>query len=435
MRIIFSAGTWVSLIFFILQGCAGTIVQRHKGVVVHQTENAAGLMVGFPPPPDRRVSTDNWQNTPYNSWGFFNVSKFLPTTSIRRGFRPAKILIRWTKNIDLITFDDREGNLMSVGQMLKATHTDGFIVTKDRKIISEQYFNGMQPAARHIIWSCSQAIIGSLVGVFVNNGQLDLNASVAEYIPELARSGFGDATLRQVLDMQVALDYSEDFNTDAAPNVRQLYRAAGFGPARTPEEDSIYAFLPTIGKKGEHGVVFQYATPNTEVLGWILERVSGKSLAQLLSDRIWAQLGAERDAYSVVNRVGGVSPGGGINLTLRDFARFGLMHQYNGRFNNRQIIPDTWINDIESDANRSAFKKNTAARLFPQGSYRNQWWVSGNPHRAYMAIGIYGQFLYINPKSKIVIAKMSSYPKPVNPEFTFITLKAFEAISSSLEKI
>lgn len=402
---------------------------------MHQTENSPGLMQGFPPPPEKRVSIDNWTKEPYSSWSFFHVSKLLPTESISRGSRPLRVLTRWTKNINLITFNDRDGKLMSVGQMLSATYTNGFIVLKEGKIISEQYFNGMNPASRHIIWTCSQSMLGSLIGVFVQNGLLDPDARVDNYIPELAGSGFADATLQQVLDMQVALDYSEDSRATTSPNVNQLYRAAGFGQPQAPEEQTIYDFLPTIGKKGEHGTVFQFATPNTEVLGWILEKVTGKTLVQLLTNIMWRQMGTERDAISVVNRAGSASPGGGFNLTLRDFARFGLVHQYDGRFNSRQIVPDGWIQDIQRNGDKQVFKKSQAASIFPMGSYRNQWWVTGNKFGSYLAMGIHGQYLYISPGAKVVIAKLSSHPKPEDPELMFITLRAFEAISSTLEKI
>ena len=435
MRLVLSTCLWICLIAFTLQGCGGVKVQHQKAVVLHPVENPADRMTRFPPPPDRRLTFENWQTAPYNRRGFFSVSRIMPTVSIFRGYRPAKILLRWTKNINLITFDDLDGNLMSVGQMLDATYTNGFIVLKDGKIITEQYFNGMVPKSRHIIWSCSQSIIGSLIGIYVKNGLLDANASVSSYIPELAGSGFADATIQQVLDMQVALDYSEAFGSETTPNIVQLIRAAGLGEPQAPEEQTVYDFLPTIGKKGVHGTVFQYATPNTEVLGWILERVSGKPLAELLSERIWAQIGAERDAYSIVNRAGSMASGWGINLTLRDFARFGLVYQYNGRFNSRQIIPDTWIQDIETKGDKQAFSKGMAVSYFPQGSYRNHWWVSGDVSGSYMAIGIHGQFLYISPRSKVVIAKLSAYPQPVDPKLTYITLKAFEAISSTLEKI
>ena len=419
----------------VLQACSGTAVQQPRRVVIHQTENSPGMMQGFPPPPEKLVSIDNWTNEPYSSWSFFNVSKLIPTDSISRGTRPVRPLSRWTKNINLITFDDRDGNLMSVGQMLNATYTNGFIVLKDGKIINEQYFNGMGPASRHIIWSCSQAMLGSIIGVFVQNGLLDPDARVESYIPELTGSGFADATLQQVLDMQVALDYSEDFRATTSPNVNQLYRSAGFGQPQAPEEQTIYDFLKTIGKKGEHGAVFQFATPNTEVLGWILEKVTGKSLIEVLAHRMWRQIGAERDAISVVNRAGNASPGGGFNLTLRDFARFGLVHHYDGRFNSRQIVPDAWIQDIRRNGDKQVFKKSPAAAIFPEGSYRNQWWVTGNRFGSYLAMGIHGQFLYISPRAKVVIAKLSSHPKPEDPELMFITLSAFEAISSTLEKI
>jgi CubicO group peptidase (beta-lactamase class C family) len=422
------------LVAVILQSCSAPLKQRNNGVVIDPYSTETGLLMrGAPPPAERRVNFDNWRTAPYNRWGFLHVSRIVPSATIYRGTRPVDIMTRWTKNINLITFNDRDGKLMSVGQMIQNTYTDGFIVLKDGKIITEQYFNGMTPANRHIIWSCSQAVVGSLMGIFVQNGTVDLTATVDQYIPELRDSGFGDATLRQVLDMRVGLHYSEDYAADAPRNIRQLWRATGFGPPRSPDEYSIYDYLASIPKKGTHGLSFQYATANTEVLGWIIERVSGKPLVQVLSETIWSKMGVERDAYSIVNRLGSASPGGGFCLTLRDFARFGQTHLLNGRFNDRDVIPAFWIEDIRTAAGRPALRNSDVEGLFSQTGFRSQWWVTGSADGSYFAMGIYGQFLYINPESKVVIAKMSSYPEPENPEFTYISLRSFQAISHTLK--
>ena len=435
MRSVISISLLPLAVILFLQGCSAHVTQKARGSIKHPPAVESGLMQGVPPAPDRRVTFDNWMTPPYNRWGFLHVSTIVPTASIYRGNQSLMPLTRWTKNINLITFDDPDGSLMSVGQMLEKTYTDGFIVLKDGKIITEHYFNGLTPNTRHIIWTCSQAIIGSLVGIYVKRGKVDLNSRVTDHIPELAESGFGDATLQQLLDMQVGLDYSERYDSASVPNVSQLWRAAGYKPAQSPDEYSIYDYLRTIGKVGTHGALFQYATPNTEVLGWILERVNGKPLVDQLSESIWAQLGTERDAYSVVNRLGSASPGGGFCVTLRDFARFGQMHLLKGRFNNRDIVPSTWIEGIQSGGSRSAFQQSEMAQIFPRGSFRNQWWVTGSDDGSYLAMGIYGQFLYISPKSNVVIAKMSSYPEPVHPELTVITLGAFKAISDRLKSL
>lgn len=197
---------------------------------------------------------------------------------------------------------------------------------------------------------------------------------------------------------------------------------------------SFYEFLQTLQKEGEHDQAFAYKTANAEMLAWIVRRASGKSLAQLLSDRIWSRIGAEQDGYFMVDRIGTESGGGGLNITLRDLARFGEMMRNHGRAaNGQQVLPKAVIEDIRRGGDPAKFAKAGFATL-PGWSYRNMWWVSNNADGAYAARGIHGQAIYIDPKAQMVIARFGSHPIAANGANDPISLPMYQALADALMK-
>ena len=407
--------------------------QSNLGISVYEEENVTGLMTGFPVPAKKRVNLDNWLEPPYNRWSFQHVSELLPTAHISRGTGPIAPLNRLPIVLSVLTFEDVDGNPMTVYDMLRSTYTDGFIVLRKGKIISEQYFNGMRPDTKHLAASLSEVLIGSLAGMAVMRGRLNPPAPVVEYIPELRSSAFGDASVRQVLDMQVALPHAVDFAA-----IWQKWRmheaAAGWRKALPGKPDGTYVFLKTIKRNGTHGQAFQYAPANTSVLGWIVERTTNANLPHVLSRDIWSKLGAEHDAYITLDRLGTAFAAAGFCATLRDLARFGQMHLQEGFYNGRQIVPAEWIADFRF-GNRELTDASTSwADVFPGSRYRSHWHASGNKHGAYFSIGMYGQHLWIDPKVKVVIVKLSSAPQPYDVKMTINAFRGFEAIADALMK-
>jgi CubicO group peptidase (beta-lactamase class C family) len=194
---------------------------------------------------------------------------------------------------------------------------------------------------------------------------------------------------------------------------------------------SLLDFLITQRKQGQHGQAFAYKTVNTDALAWIIRRVTGQSLAQVLSTRIWQPIGAEEDAYYTVDRLGIESGGGGLNTTTRDIARFGEMMRNRGRLNGRQIVPASVVDDIAAGGNPAKFRPAGYATL-PGWSYRKQWWVSHNEHQAYMARGIHGQSIYVDPRAEMVIARYASHHAAGNVANDPVTLPAFMAVAKAL---
>jgi len=251
-------------------------------------------------------------------------------------------------------------------------------------------------------------------------------------VPELKDSGFGDATLRQLLDMTTGVKFSENYE-DPNSSIWQFRLATGFmpRPARYTGPETAYDYHKSLTKEYDHGERFNYKTVNIDVLNWAMSRATGRSLTELLKDRFWNKLGMEQDAYFVVDPAGIENAGGGLNLTLRDMARFGEVLRLGGRYNGQQIVPAAVIDDVRRGGNREIFAK-AGYKTLPGWSYRSMWWVSHNDHGAFTARGVHGQAIYIDPAAEMVIARFASHPKSGNVNMDPTSLPAYEALADHL---
>jgi CubicO group peptidase (beta-lactamase class C family) len=298
--------------------------------------------------------------------------------------------------------------------------------------VHERYFGALDAQRAHIAWSVTKSFFGLIAASLVVEGRLDPQAPVSAHVPELAASGLGNATLRQVLDMTTAIDYSEDY-TDPAAGIWSLGRAGGILPrdAGDPGPASFYEYLATLRQNGPHGRVFAYRTINTDVLGWVLRRVTGLSLGELLAQRVWSQLGAEHDGDLMVDATGTEFAGAGFNCCLRDLARFGEMLRNDGTWNGRQVVPRAAIDGVRGGGDPAQFAPAGYTTL-PGGSYRDMWWVLHDSHGAYCARGIHGQGVYIDPRAEMVIARFASHPMAGNVNLDPTTLPAYRALAQHL---
>ena len=270
--------------------------------------------------------------------------------------------------------------------------------------------------------------------------KLDPSKKVTDYIPELKNSGFADATVGQVMDMTTAIKYGEDYND---PNSEVwAYSAAGnvFRPDSYSGPQNYYEYLATVKKlpDAEHGTTFGYKTVNTELLAWICSRVTGKGLTDMVSEMIWQPLGAHYDGYYQLDPSGIAFAGGGFDLNLRDMALFGEMLRNGGKLNGKQVIPAQAALDIakggSSDSYKEAFAKSGEYPKLKGWSYHNMWWITNNSHGAYMARGVHGQAIYIDPAAQMVIARFASTYYASNKYIDPLSIPAYEAVADYLMK-
>lgn len=398
-----------------------------------------GWMVGSPPPADRTVRFEDgsYFQFPAMRWSVSNFRQLMPTINVSRGLgAPVPLAFALRKDIDAITFTPLGASAsMTWDQSLAATYTDGIVVMHRGQVVYERYFGVLKPEGQHAAMSVTKSVVGTLGAMLVEEGEIDANKRVADYVPELAASAFGSATVRQVLDMTTALKYSEDY---ADPNSEVWAHAKAGSPLPKPKDytgpRSYFEFLQTVQLQGDHGSAFAYKTVNTDVLGWIIARATGRNVAQLLSERVWSRLGAEQDAYFTVDSIGTPFAGGGLNTGLRDLARFGEMLRNDGRFNGQQIVPKAVIDDIRRGGSKPAFAK-AGYDLLKGWSYRSMWWVTNKEGGAFMARGVHGQRIYVDPASEMVIVRYASHPVASNLANDPVTLPAFEALAEHLSKL
>lgn len=397
---------------------------------------AMGWMVGSPPPPERLIQYDDlsFMRFPQTRWSFSHWRELRPTAEISRGDGPVSPLPTAARNdLDAVSFTPIGGGQpMTWAQSLDANYTDGVIVMHRGKIVYERYFGALTPAGQHIAHSVTKSFVGTAAAMLIAEGRLDRDALVVRYIPELADSAFADATVGQVLDMTTGLAYTEVY-TDPNSDAFAFVRAGGMmpRPADYNGPTTTFDYLKTLKKAGEHGRAFAYKSVNTEVAGWLVSRVSGKPLAQVLSDRFWTPMGMERDAYIQVDSSGAGYAAGGLNLQLRDLGRFCEMMRNQGAFNGRQIVPAAVVADIANGGSPEAFVS-AGYKTLPGWSYHDQWWVSHNDHGAYMARGVYGQACYVDPKAEMTIVRFASSPLASNALLDPTSLPAYQAVADHL---
>jgi len=316
---------------------------------------------------------------------------------------------------------------LTLDEGLLATYTDGLLVVHKGTVIHERWFGVTGPETRHIAFSVTKSFVGTIAASLVAEGRLDPGAPVCAYVPELAGSGFGNATVRQVMDMTTAVDFSEEY-TDPQSGIGAYSAAVGFVPPASSYAGprDMWSFLAGIGSNGEHGQAFTYRTCNTDVLNWIITRVTGKSFATNLSERFWQPLGL-RDADVMVDSIGTPFAGGGLCLRLEDLARFGEAIRQGGQ----GVIPPEAIAAIRQGGRPDQFDTPHYPSL-PGWSYGSQWWHSHGADGGFSARGIHGQALWIAPEADLVIARFGSHPVAGNAGNDPISIPLWQAIGRAL---
>ena len=291
-----------------------------------------------------------------------------------------------------------EGQTYSSDAFLDRTFTNALMVIKDGTIVNEVYRNNTNANTRFMSWSMAKSITSILVGKALEEGRIkSLDDKIVTYLPELKDGGYRDATIRQVLEMRSGVDYEE------------RYDFANPGAAARNHESSLVLNVTrfadaarTVPSKAAPGTLFEYKTLDTAVLGWLVERVAGMNAAAYLSSRIWEPLGAQADGFYILDGAPGVGrefTGAGYNATLRDYGRLGQMMLDGGVAHGTRILAADWVKLSTQPATPES----------DEGGYGYQWWTV--PHsNAYYAVGLQGQFIYVDPDTRTVVIKLSYFP-------------------------
>ena len=393
---------------------------------------AKSLMNQFPPAQDRLVTLANWRTQPFNDWSYRNVRRLLPTADIPASRSPSRLEYA-LQDIGGVSFKDPNDKAIALTAWLRGTRTNAFLVLRQGRVVMEWYGEGMNGTTPHIVFSVSKSICGALGGVLAGRGILDPDRAVTDYIPEIGASVYGikGCTVRHLLDMSVGIKFEEDY-LDPNGDVARYRRAVGWDvtPPGQPVID-LRSFLGMQKPDGtSHGETFHYVSTNTDTLGWVYERASGRALSDLLSDHLWQPMGAEIDAYITLDAHGAMRAAGGICAAPRDLARFGEMIRRRGVVDGRQVVPGTWIDDINENGSPEAWARGDFAELFPGGHYRSKFYQIDRKRRTLACLGIHGQYIYIDPPSETVIVRVGSDHTPLDIPATQTWRRSFDAIAA-----
>ncbi len=379
------------------------------------------------------VNADNWQQPPFNRWAYWHIEDILPTQPIPRGDRPVRALPA-AESVDPLDVNviRSDGEEATVGDVLADTYTDAYVVLQDGGLVAEWY--GAEGAADrpHATMSITKSVVGAVAGVLVDRGLLDVGRPVVDIVGELAGSGYAGATVRDILDMRSGVRFREDY-TDPQSEVRLLSDWLG---AR-----GLYEYLVGLSAEAPHGQRFLYRSAESDVLGWVCERVSGTPMAELISTLIWQPMGAEFDAEILCDTVGTAIHDGGLCATARDLARFGQLLldggvvPDDGEDGVRTVIGPRWLREawaVDADA-RSVFIESPNEVSMPGGWYRNQlWFRPGLFGDVLLCLGIHGQMIHVSRRTRTVCVKFSTWPQAQEPRFMQDTLRAFDAVGGTL---
>ena len=352
---------------------------------------------------------------------FRNIDRLFPSRLIEAGGtvhelpQSATKFNGFTVEIDGRTYDYHD--------FLAVQQITGLVILKDGELVHETYQRGNTADTRWMSMSIAKSVASTLAGIAVNDGHISsLDALVTDYVPSLKGSAYEGATVRDILMMSSGVGWDEQY-TDPASDRRALLRAQ---IAQQP--GAAMKVMAALERVAEPGTLNNYSTGETQVLAEVIYHATGTPLAEYLSEKVWKPYGMQADAYWWLDSTDGVEIGGsGISATLRDFARFGQFILDGGSVDGQPVVPSSWVAEA------------TTPRTLKNGEtiqYGYMWWPgwteAAKADGAYLAMGIYGQNIYINPAKNVIIANTAALPKPGSPEIGNY-LAFFDAIAASLE--
>jgi CubicO group peptidase (beta-lactamase class C family) len=391
------------------------------------------LMHKFPPSADAQVTLANWRQAPFSRWAFHHVRELVPSADIPND--PGGVHIWPLDRLDLGAMPIEADGVrpLSFDEFLAETSTDGIVVVSRGQIVFERYANGMTVTTPHILMSVSKSLLGLIAGVLAASGRLDPDRKVTDFVPEVGGTAYQGATVRHLLDMRAGVAFDEDYLATSGAII--AYRkAANWVPLDPGEASSdLRSFYTAMTERdGPHGGRFHYVSPNTDLLGWVIERATGRRYADLISELIWRPMGAARSAYITVDRLGAPRSAGGICATLRDLALVGQLIANGGTRGSKQVLPRAWLDDIAASGDPQAWSAGDFAAYLPGARYRSKWYVDDSDGPLLFGLGIHGQYLFVDAERQLVIAKVSSQDPPLDAALIASTLRAVSAVRRTL---
>lgn len=353
-----------------------------------------------------------------NMLTFHNMEEIFHTLPVRAG-KPAKPMARAEAPLDFsYSF---KGETVRADDFLERTFTNALLIIKDDRIVYERYRNLTGPNTKFLSMSTAKSITSILVGAAIQDRYIrSVDDQIITYVPELKDTAYDGVTIKDALLMRSGIERSDRYDPDPKSEMTRLREATMVLNERRATDEAL-----TVKRRDKPGARFNYSTLNTTVLGWVLEKATRQPLQEYMTRRLWQPLGAEADGFFIADGppgVGRATNGMGFNAELRDFGKIGQMMLHDGKANGRQIIPTAWVRESTVPTGPEPADADN-----PQG-YQYQWWTLVNSN-AYMAIGLQGQFIYVDPDTRTVIVKLSYFPLG-NEEASAESEAFFRAVSA-----
>lgn len=365
-----------------------------------------------------------WQD-PYMIGSFQHWDDIYPVRTVPRS-GPVFELPRAAEPIRLESFEFA-GETRALEDYFARARTTGLVVLKDGVVMYERYRLGADEHSRFASMSVAKSVVSTLVGFAVADGLIaGVDRPITDYLPELAGTGYDGVPIKAVLQMSSGVAFSEDYESPSSDFMRLWYEVVTYQKLR----------LNTAVARAKPGVppfsVFNYSGLDTAALGLLVARVTGRTLSDYLAEKLWGPLGMEADAlWGVEDRRPDATEVAFccFNATLRDYARFGLLMAQKGNWQGRQLLPAAWV----EEATRPDRPQVAPGRLYPDYplGYQYQWWTFPGPDGAFTAQGVNGQFLYVNPAARLVIAMTSAWPDFWDDGLETETYALFDALAAA----
>lgn len=290
---------------------------------------------------------------------------------------------------------------IEVESFLAQTDTGALLVLSDGKLRYERYDRTGGREVPWLSWSVAKSFVSALVGIAVAEGHIEsIEEPVGKYVPALARSAYAAVRIEDVLQMSSGVAWDETY-ANPFSDVNRFGTVLFLG-------GSLNAFVAKLERDAAPGTKNRYSSADTHVLGMLIAAATGRSLSDYMQDKLWHPLGMEASGRWLLDDEGVEMAFGGLNATARDYAKLGELYRLRGQLRGRQIVPAAWV---DASTRPDAPHLTAAAKAnepFPVG-YGYQWWIPAGDEGEYLAIGIYNQFIYVNPTHGVVIVKLSAF--------------------------
>lgn len=346
---------------------------------------------------------------------FQTMYKIQPSIKISKGKNVSEFEYNLLPMIDTFKF---RGKDLTTEKFLKDTKTSGLLVISNNKITFENYYLGADQNTRFSSNSVCKSFVSALVGIAIDEGYINsVDDSIAKYVKEFKDTEMESITIKDCLQMSSGIAFDE------AADMGKISITSLFGKSKMKS-------IVKLGLSHEPGTYRAYSSINTDILGEVVSNATGYRLSEYMEDKIWSRIGVENEAYWTLSDNKELA-NGGLHISLRDYARFGLLYMNNGIFDGRQIIPQSWIK-ASVETNAPHLRASYDGKAYDELGYGYQWWIPEGNDNEFMAIGVFDQWIYINPAKDVIIVKTSAHSKFEEDDNEKKTLELFRAIADNV---